>query len=70
MSRIPVRSSNLASVGYNPFAHVLEVEFRNGSLYRYAGVPPERFEGLLGAASKGSYHARKIRNSYPYVRVR
>lgn len=69
MSRIPLRSSNLASVGYDPHHHVLEVEFRNGSLYQYFGVPPARFEGLMEADSKGSYHARNIKQSYRYTRI-
>lgn len=69
MSRIPLRSSNLASVGYDPRAHVLEVEFHNGSLYQYFGVPPARFEGLMKADSKGGYHAQNIKQSYRYSRI-
>ena len=37
MYRIPVSSSNLASVGYE--GGILEIEFKSGSVYQYSGVP-------------------------------
>lgn len=55
MSRTPVSSSNLASVGYEVASRTLEVEFLNGTIYQYANVPSERYSGLLNASSKGDY---------------
>jgi hypothetical protein len=69
MDRVPVSSSNLASVGYEPTSQTLEVEFQNGSIYQYFGVPADVYQELLGASSKGSYFGRAIRNVYPYSRV-
>lgn len=70
MDRMVVESSNLKSVGYDPDTETLEIEFRNGSVYRYAGVPQAIYEGLMAARSKGSYHSQHIRNAYSYKRVK
>jgi KTSC domain len=69
MQRISVASSNLASVGYDPITQTLEIEFHNGGVYQYFGVPTEVYEGLVSAGSKGGYHAAYIRDSYSYSRV-
>jgi TIR domain/KTSC domain len=55
IERIPVRSSNLASVGYDPDSCVLEIAFHSGSVYRYFDVPECLFQGLLGASSHGRF---------------
>lgn len=69
MDRIPVESSNLASVGYDPARSILEVEFHSGGVYQYLDVPEHVYEGLMSAASKGSYLASEIKGNYRYVRV-
>lgn len=38
MKRIPVSSSNLASVGYDEISQALEIEFLHGGVYQYFGV--------------------------------
>ena len=70
MNRIPVSSSNLASVGYDEMSHILEIEFRSGGVYQYSGVPRSEYEALMSASSLGSYFAANIRNRYSYRRVR
>lgn len=69
MHRTPVSSSNLRSVGYDPITHTLEIEFHSGEVYQYFSVPLFRYEGLMNASSKGSYHASYIKYSYRYRRV-
>ena len=54
MKRQPVTSSNLASVGYDDAAQTLEVEFLDGSIYQYFGVPSAAHSALLGAESVGT----------------
>lgn len=62
IERVPVTSSNLASVGYDPEARVLEVEFRGGAVWRYLDVPPEEHAALMAAESKGArFHTIKRR---------
>lgn len=70
---VPVESSNLSAVGYDPASQVLTVQFRNGSEYRYRNVPPELHVGLMAAESKGSYFAQHVKahpDRYPFERVR
>ena len=70
MERIPVQSSNLASVGYDSKTATLEVEFLNGSIYQYFGVPAEVHQGLMNAGSKGSYLDQNIKKAgYTYHKV-
>lgn len=69
MDRIPVSSSNLRDVGYDPTGRVLEVGFKDGSVYQYFEVPASVAEGLLSASSKGGYLARNVKGRYRYVRL-
>ena len=70
MYRIPVSSSNLASVGYE--GGILEIEFKSGLVYQYSGVPASVYEALMSAPSRGKYFSANIRNnsSYPCHQVR
>ncbi len=69
MDRIPVSSTNVASIGYDVDTQVLEVEFVNGGVYQYMNVPQEAFDEFQSASSKGTYLAQNIKNRYPYTRV-
>lgn len=69
MPAIEVQSSNLASISYELFTHTLEVEFKNGRRYRYFKVPPEIYDGLIGADSVGSFFHKHIRFSFKYEEI-
>lgn len=64
MERTSVSSSNLRSIGYEPDTSTLEVEFNNGRLYQYHGVPQQVYDALMQASSHGSYFNAHIKNSY------
>ena len=49
MERRAVRSTNVASVGYDPKSMVLEIEFKRGGVYQYSGVPEKRYQGVGNA---------------------
>ncbi len=68
MTREPVSSSAIASVGYEPATLTLEIEFHSGAVYRYLGVPERVYHELLAADSKGTYFVEAIRDSYPCAR--
>ncbi|MBE0699135.1 MAG: KTSC domain-containing protein, partial [Anaerolineaceae bacterium] len=51
----PVESSMLAAVGYDVNYKALVVLFNSGKAYQYLEVPPEIFDGLTAARSKGRY---------------
>jgi hypothetical protein len=54
-------SSSLASAGYDPAAHVLEVEFHNGGVYQYLEVEDEEYQEFRTAPSKGRYLNAEIK---------
>lgn len=70
MERVPVRSSNIVSVGYEDDDGILEVEFSGGALYEYYRVPRQVFDGLLASSSPGQYLATNVKDVYQYRRVR
>ena len=51
MTRTPVKSSHIASVGYDN--GTMTVEYANGSLYQYAGVPEQDYAAMLAGESVG-----------------
>ncbi len=69
MEHIPVISSNLRSVGYDPDSLTLEIKFRSGGLYQYYNVPVGVYEGLMSAGSHGGYHHQNIKWNYSYRRI-
>lgn len=69
MEMIPVSSSNLSSVGYNPDTGDLYIRFHNGGLYVYEMVPPNVYRELMNASSHGKYFAAYIKNVYRYRKM-
>jgi hypothetical protein len=69
MQRVLVESTTLRSAGPAARSTVLELQFRNGALYHYFGVPPRIYGDLLRADSKGGYFNQNIRGQYPYPRI-
>jgi hypothetical protein len=63
---IPVDSSNIESVGYDPSDRELYVRFLGNRTYVYSDVPAELHEELLRAPSKGSLLNRAIKGAYAY----
>ena len=67
---IPVQSSLLNSVSYQPEQAILDLEFRpDGTVYRYFNVPAEIHTCLLTAISKGACFNQLIRNRFPCQRL-
>ncbi|MBW3571266.1 MAG: KTSC domain-containing protein [Gemmatimonadetes bacterium] len=65
MKRERLDSSSLASAGYDPAAHVLEVEFRNGGIYQYFDVDGDEYHEFRTAPSKGRYLNTRIKPGHP-----
>jgi hypothetical protein len=62
-----VNSSNIEAIGYDVGNMELHVQFLKSGLYVIRNVPPEVFDGLMNADSKGSYYNRMIKPVYPDV---
>ena len=69
MERQPVKSSNVESVGYNAEENILEIKFRNGGIYQYAGVQPEMYANLLEAESVGRFISHVVRGGRKGVKI-
>jgi hypothetical protein len=60
----------LQEVRYDNDSAILEIDFKNGSSYRYFDVPRAVFEGLISAKSKGKYAAANIYNLFRQKQIR
>lgn len=84
MGHLPVVSSNVGYIAYNPETSELQVAFKHDTrwspdapdesweecrVYKYSDVPAHIFAGLKNADSKGSYVYHNIAFSYQYERT-
>jgi len=69
LQSIAVESTMLSAVQYDARRALLQLEFRDRSIYQYADVPAEVYEALLGAPSLGLYFNRAIRGRFRYALV-
>lgn len=66
IERLPIDSSNLKTVGYDPARQILAIEFlSSGQVLHYDGFPPEKFEQFGQAVSRGRFYAKEIKGKYP-----
>jgi hypothetical protein len=70
IKREPVQSTALASVGYSKRLRALEIEFRNGAIYRYLDIPPAIYHDLMNAPSKARFYDENIRRKFRSVHVK
>ncbi|MFA5381982.1 MAG: KTSC domain-containing protein [Candidatus Micrarchaeia archaeon] len=63
-----VTSSNIHSIGYDPQAQELHIQFTSGSYYIYRDVSLETYEAFRAAKSVGKYFMQNIRNIYEGVK--
>lgn len=73
MQRVPVESSNVASMGYDPVLNIMEVEFKvktgAGPIYQYRDVPKSVYEDVLNAESIGGALNSLVKGVYSFQRV-
>ena len=69
---ISIQSNNVAAAGYNESTQVMTVQFRNGSLYEYYGVPWDLWTSFVAAQphpwSQVGY-PRLVQGGIPYKRI-
>lgn len=64
-----VLSSNIRAIGYDEGEQVLQVLFKNGTLYRYGQVPKDVYEAFLKSPSKGAFFSKVIRNTFEFLKI-
>lgn len=67
IERQPVSSSNIASVGHE--GDTLEIEFKNGGIYQYHGVPSDVFDKLVSSKSIGGFLHTSIKSKYKHSKI-
>lgn len=63
------QSSHLQSYDYDPNTQVLTVQFVNGAVYQYSGVPLTEYHNLVQSGGAGTYFWTKIRDQYPTAKI-
>ena len=58
----PVRSSNVAEVGWDEEKQELLIQFKDGSTYAYPNSDKAAYQDLLTASSPGQYINRWLRS--------
>ena len=66
IEHLAVKSSKITSIGYNSEHQILEVQFKNGHLYRYQQVPDNFYIECMMAPSVGQYFYDNIKDVFPY----
>lgn len=69
MDRVPVKSSTIKAIGYDPHAITLEIEFNDGSVYQYFDVPTDVHIKFLQATSLGQFFGKQIRGHFRYLKL-
>jgi len=67
VEQIPVESSFLSHLGYDPNSRTLAVRFSSGTLVHHHGVPPELHAAFVAAPSKGKFYGVAVRNKFEPV---
>ena len=72
MRLLPLKSSMIASVGYDPALEAMVVQFNSGKIYRYDGVPSDAFVAVVTAkGSVGKMFNFHIKNkAYPFRQLK
>jgi hypothetical protein len=69
MKRLPVESSDIVSIGYDPAARILEVEFQGNRIYQYRDVDADLYSQFLRTDSFGTFFFAHINGRYRYDKV-
>jgi hypothetical protein len=69
MEMISVQSSNMDKIGYDEVKQELFIRFKNGSTYKYNGVPASIWEELQSSESKGKYLNANVKGEYRFEKV-
>ena len=62
-------STVIRTFHYEPDDQRLVIEFQTGRRYAYFHVPPDVYEAMRGAPSRGAYFNSRIRDRYSYSRI-
>ena len=64
MAMVPVKSSNIAAIGYEPATELLTVQFHGGQTWEYRGVPADVHSALMAAKSVGGFFNANVKMAF------
>lgn len=70
---MPVNSSNVHLVGYDPEAQEMHVTFKDGPMvYIHSGVDSGTFSSFMNAKSKGLFYSKQFKGNskFPFKKTR
>lgn len=65
---IPVKSSLIEAIDYDPDTLKLTVEFKKGEKYVYSGVSEQIWDDFRSAPSVGRFFMDNIKGNHPFER--
>jgi hypothetical protein len=65
----PVKSSNIAGIGYEPDTQTLGIKFAKGGIWHYTGVSHAQYQALINAPSIGSHFQTEIRHKFASQKI-
>jgi len=63
---IPVKSSLIRAIDYDPDTQKLTVEFKKGGKYAYSGVTEQFWDEFRTAPSQGKFFMMEIKGKFPF----
>ncbi|CAM7347774.1 MULTISPECIES: KTSC domain-containing protein [Citrobacter] len=70
MNHHPVKSSRIASVGYDESSRTLEIRFHQLATLQYQQVPARIFRDFLIVVSKGRFYDGVIKGKFPEIKIK
>lgn len=65
---IPVTSSNIEAIGFDPETKTMSIRFKGGNTYHYTDVEKDAHQALVGAASVGGHFHEHVKNKYKFTK--
>jgi len=65
---IPVASSLIKAVGYDPEKEELQVQFHKGGTYTYRGVTRPVYDAMMDAPSVGHFFLANVKKQYECIK--
>lgn len=69
MKLIPVQSSNIRAVGYDPATREMQVQFLGGGIYSHSEITPQKHAEFVAAKSKGKHYNDVFRGKNGYKKI-
>jgi hypothetical protein len=70
VAMVPVKSSNIESVGYDHASQTLHIIFKTGGHFIYHKVRPMLYHNLMSAKSKGAFFHAEVRGKHESEKVK